>query len=184
MKKTYIVLGLIFSLLLLAGGTVKAVNVYYQANRSNGAASTTATYARQSTATSTNMQTFSSDGYSRVSYLVALGASTTPPTLCWSTDYSDNGVDWYADNIALNANATSTVNVRTFKEDCWVYATTTDQSTYVSKGSTGDTIFLGKKIDVTGLSTGLARTRFYITSAAGALLDVRRIVSNEVILTK
>jgi hypothetical protein len=181
-KKFLIVLGSMFLTFFLILGTVKAANVYYQAISGVGVASTTAVFQIGGQATTT--KTFSSDGYGRVSYLISVGASTTPPTLCWRNEFSDNGTDWYAESVALNATATSTISVRTAREECWIYATTTDTSLFQSLGSDGKTVFIGKKIDIEGLKTGHTRTKFYLNNANRARVDVKTIVSNEVIITK
>ena len=160
---------------------VKAVSLYYQSDSMN-LASTTATFIIGGTATTT--KTSISDGFGRISYLAALASSTTPPTLCWRNEYSSNGTDWYAENVALNSSATSTVSVRTFKEECWIYATTTDETLYLSKGSDGNTIYIGKRIDVPSLSTAWTRTKFYVNAGVNARLDVKKVISNEVIQVK
>lgn len=160
---------------------VKAVSLYYQSDSMN-VASTTATYIIGGTGTTT--KTTISDGFGRISYLVALASSTTPPTLCWRNEFSANGTDWYAENVALNSLATSTVGVRTFKEECWVYATTTDTTLQLSTGSDGKTIYIGKKVDVPSLSSAWTRTKFYVNAGVNARLDIKKVVSNEVIQTK
>ena len=160
---------------------VKAVSLYYQSDSMN-LASTTATFIIGGTATTT--KTSISDGFGRISYLVALASSTTPPTLCWRNEYSANGTDWYEESVALNSLATSTVSVRTFKEECWLYATTTDETLYLSKGSDNKTIYIGKRIDVPSLSTAWTRTKFYLTAGDRARLDIKKVISNEVTQTK
>ena len=160
---------------------VKAVSLYYQSDSMN-LASTTATFIIGGTATTT--KTSISDGFGRISYLVALASSTTPPTLCWRNEYSANGTDWYEETVALNSLATSTVSVRTFKEECWLYATTTDETLYLSKGSDNKTIYIGKRIDVPSLSTAWTRTKFYLTAGNNARVDIKKVISNEVTQTK
>lgn len=181
-------LGLIATIIAFIAGisfggihAVKAISLYYQSDSLN-LASTTAAYIIGGTGTTTKPSI--SDGFGRISYLVSLASSTTPPTLCWRNEYSSNGTDWYAENVNLNELATSTVGVRTFKEECWLYATTTDETLYLSKGSDGNTIYIGKKIDVPSLSTAWTRTKFYLNAGVNGRLDIKKVISNEVTQTK
>lgn len=176
-----IIIAFLVGVSFLGNQTVKAISLYYQSDSMN-LASTTATFIIGGTATTTKATV--SDGFGRISYLVALASSSTPPTLCWRNEFSSNGTDWYAENVALNSLATSTVGVRTAKEECWLYATTTETSLYLSTGTDGKTIYVGKKVDVPSLSSAWTRTIFYLTAGDRARLDVKKIVSNEVIQTK
>ena len=85
--------------------------------------------------------------------LVQLTATSTAPTLEWRYEYSQDGIDWYSDDIALTSNASTTVHVRDFAEHMWVFASSTG-------GTSSNSIAL-KKLDV---ETPLRFTRavFYL----------------------
>lgn len=176
-KKLFIILGSMLLTFLLIVGTAKAVNLFYQADSMN-LASTTAAF--QIGGISTTTKTASSDGFGRVSYLVTVASSSTVPTLCWRNQFSDNGTDWYGE-FATSTNTTGTV---TDKVECWDAATTTDTSNFISRGTDGVTIHIGKRVDVFNLNTGLMRTVFYLNNGQRARVDVKRISSNEVVVTK
>lgn len=72
--------------------------------------------------------------------LVQLTATSTPPTLEWRYEYSQDGIDWYSDDIALTSNASTTVHVRDFAEHSWVFASST--------GGTSTNSLSLRKIDV------------------------------------
>lgn len=177
-KKFIIVLSAMVITAFLVAGVAKAVNVYYQADGAPNVASTTATFQIGGLATTT--KTSSTDGFGRVSYLVAVASSSTVPTLCWRNEFSDNGTDWYGE-FATSTNTTGTV---TNKVECWTAATTSDITNFISRGTNGVTIYIGKRVDVLGLNTGLTRTIFYLNNAQRAMVDVRKVISNEVIIAK
>ena len=85
--------------------------------------------------------------------LVQLTATSTPPTLMWRYEYSQDGIDWYAEDIELNTSATTTIHVRDFAEHSWVFASSTAGTNSSSKSL--------KKLDV---STPLrfVRAVFYL----------------------
>lgn len=72
--------------------------------------------------------------------LVQFTATSTPPTLKWRYEYSQDAIDWYAEDIELTTNASTTVHVRDFAEHSWVFASTT-------AGTASNSRIL-KKIDV------------------------------------
>lgn len=179
MKKILISLIVLFS--IVGGGflTAKAAGQYYNGSDPDLApASTTASMMVGGTATST--KTFSSDGFDQMSWLVAIGASTTPPTICWTNQYSNNAVDWYTEDTVY---ASSTIHVATEKQECMLYATTS-ASTFLSRGIDGATHYIGRRIVVPNLGTSFARTIFSINPGAQALVDIRGIRKNQVIVNK
>lgn len=57
---------------------------------------------------------------------IQLTASSTATELRWRYEYSNDGVDWYADTVNnAAATATTTIEVRTFKEYSWLFASST-----------------------------------------------------------
>lgn len=179
--KKYILIVLIVTIVVLIGILgVKAANLYYvPISYSPNVASTTASLIVGGTSTTT--KTIASDGYQQLTYLVALASSSTPPTLCWMNEYSSNGVDWYGEDYSY---ASTTVHISTQKQECWLYSTTTAGNTVLSRGTNGVTSFIGRKIVIPNLDTMFTRTIFSINSGVNALLDIRRILKNEIVLTK
>jgi len=168
MKKYIIGLAIVLGFLTVT--VVKAGPLYYlPSSQAGGVASTTATFVASGT---TITGRFTSDGVEQVSYLVALGSSTTAPILSWVNQYSNNGTDWYTDTTGY---ASTTANY-------WAYGTTTGQ-TIISNGSDGVTKFIGRRIDVTNLGTTHTRTVFTVTGG-NALIDIQRSLKNTVITTK
>jgi hypothetical protein len=167
-------LSIIAAIVLLIGFfTVgaKAAALYYVPSAQYGAvASSTSAYVLAGTSIT---NTFSSDGYEQVSYLVGVGSSTTPPVVSWKAEYSNNGTDWYADSTL---SASSTANY-------WLAATTTAGATIISKGTDGVTLFVGRRIDVANLSTQYTRVTFSLTGAA-ARVDIQRSLKNTVVIHK
>ena len=167
--------------MIFAGNyAVKSAGLYYTGTvNDNLAASTTATFIIGGNATTT--KTFNSDGYEQVSYLVALGSSTTPPTLSWKNQYSNNGVDWYNEDQVF---ASSTTHLSTDRTETWVYSTTTAGTNIISRGTNGVTLFVGRKIVVPNLDTVYTRTQFSISPTSHAMLDVREVKKNTVVTNK
>lgn len=157
----------------------KGITLYYLPESSTGVASTTASFIIGGTATTT--KTITSDGNQQISYLVALASSTTPPTLCWQNEYSNNGTDWYnEDSVYASSSPTHIVGEN---QQCVTYATTT-ASNLLSRGRDNVTLYIGRRIDVPNLSTTYTRTKFSIGATQRAMLDVRSTLKNEVITTK
>jgi len=180
MMKKYLVS--ILAIIISLGGIifVKAGGLYYQDSTSSNAnfASTTSSFIVGGTGTTT--KTIASDGFEQISWLVALASSTTPPTLCWTNQYSNNGTDWYTEDYSY---ASTTVHISTEKQECWLYATTTSTN-FVSRGSDGLTYYIGRKIVVPNLDTVFTRTIFSINYGVNARLDIRGSLKNEVVKDK
>lgn len=177
MKKYIITAVVILTILVLGNSVAKSAGLYYIPSAAYSVASTTSTYVIGGTATTT--KTITSDGFQQVSWLVALASSSTPPTLCWKNEYSNNGIDWYTES-----NATSTyVHNNLEKTECWTYATTT-ASEFISLGSDGVTRFIGRRIIVPNLDTTYTRTLFSVNPGVNARLDVRSSLKNEVVIHK
>lgn len=168
MKKYIIGLIIVMALVLTTVGVKAAALYYLPSSQIGGVASTTAAFVAVG---STVTGTFSSDGIEQVSFLVAMGASTTQPILNWMVEYSNNGTDWYSDTTGV---ASSTANY-------WLYASTT--GTIISKGDDGLTYFVGRRIDVTNLATTYTRVIFTVTRA-NAYVDIQRSLKNTVVMTK
>lgn len=173
-----LILGAMLLTLFLLVQTAKAIGLYYVASSQTGVASTTSSYIIGGTGTTT--KTVMSDGLEQVSFLVALASSSTPPTLCWSNQYSNNGTDWYGEDQVY---ASSTTHIASDKQECWLYATTS-ASTIISRGTDGKTLFIGRKIVVPNLDTQYTRTIFSIQPGVNARLDIQSSSKNEVVITK
>ena len=90
-----------------------------------GAATTTLTFdswARSGTNQTDQGNTLAIDS---AVLLLQQTSTSTPSTLRWTYEFSQDGIDWYADSIDLTTNATTTITVRTFKEYSWVFASST-----------------------------------------------------------
>ena len=160
--------------------TKSASRYYALINPTPNLASTTATFIIGGTSTTT--KTFDSDGYEQATFLVAMASSSTPPTLCWKTQYSDNAVDWYSEDYTY---ASSTSHLSPDPQSCWLYSTTTALGTnIISQGRDGVTTFLSRKIVIPNLDTNYTRTQFSISSQNRAMLDVRVVRKNTVITSK
>lgn len=178
--KKIILVGTVVAVACLAYGLTniaKSAGLLYPTVRTT--ATTTLTYVIGGYSTTT--ASLPTDGIDRISYLVTLGSSTTPPTLCWQNQGSDNNVDWYAEDT--NANASSTISVVDGKENCWTYSSTTDLSSKVTVSPSGlaTTTYLFKKIVVSGIDTPMTRTKFYVRSGVNASLSIKAIVSSDIV---
>lgn len=96
------------------------------------ASSTFATYqylkAGVSTSTTNVLDSWAAGTYGALdsaSLFVQLTATSTPPTLRWRYEFSQDAIDWYSEDIELTTNASTTVHVRDYKEHSWVFASTT-----------------------------------------------------------
>lgn len=188
MKKIYIITPIILvAVFVLSFTVVKAVPLYYLPSAQfGGVASTTASYIIGGTGTSTLTKTFSSDGIEQASWLVAVASSTTPPTLCWKTEFSNNGTDWYGtDNFLASTTVDSAILSHNAGErsDCWKASTST-ASTIISRGSNGVSLFVGRKIVISNLDTTHTRIIFAVNPGVNALVDIQRSLKNTVVTTK
>ncbi len=186
MKKYILIAVVVIGILIGSVSTVKALNLYYiQVGGSTEVASSTSTFVIGGNATTT--KTIVSDGFSQVSWLVALASSTTPPTLCWKNQYSNNNTDWYTEDASSTLASTNLAHSPIDKQECWTYASTTsgtNTATILSTGSDGKTLFMGRKIVVPNLDTQYTRTVFSINTGVSARLDVRGSIKNSVVISK
>ena len=177
-----IIVGLFFSVV------VKSATFYYLHDSNvNKTATSSTSYIIGGTSTTT--KTVLSDGYEQISYMISLASSTTPPQLCWRNQFSNDNNFWYGEDAELTTNATTTTHVRTAKEHCWVYASSTDPTTsnqaqLVGGGNNGKEIYVFKKVVVPNLDTPYTRTVFSITPGANARLGVEINKKNELVLQK
>ncbi len=174
--KKYIILAV--AVLLLGGAAIaKAVPLHYlPSTQAGGVASSTASFVL---ANGSITKTFSSDGIQQVTWLVAMASSSTPPTLSWTNQYSNNGTDWYSEDSVY---ASSTTHIAAEKVENWLYATSS-ATTIISTGPDGVTKFIGRKIVVPNLDTQFTRTIFTVTGA-NARVDIQRSLKNEVVTVK
>lgn len=180
MKKLISIIAItsVLGLLLLVGGTVaKSAGLLYPTYR--GTATTTLSYVIGGYSTTT--VTSGTDGLNSIAYLVTFSSSTTPPTLCWQNQFSENNVDWYAEDDS--ANASSTISVVDGKENCWTYSSTTDLSSKITLSPSGlaTTTYLFKKIVVKDLDTPITRTKFYVRPGVSANLSIKSIIKSSVV---
>lgn len=180
MKKIIIGIFALVVITLLAIGGAKAAGLYYTPVDSDPrVASSTAVFVIGGTATTSTTKVTQSDGQQQISYLLAIGASTTPPTICWTNQYSNNGTDWYTE-----MQSTSTItHLAAEKKECILYATTT-ADTFLSRGADGLTHYIGRRVVVPNLDTTYTRTIFSVQPGTRARIDIRRSLKNEVILQK
>jgi hypothetical protein len=163
---------------LFSYSSVKAFNAYYQTDQKQGVlASTTAVYMVGGMATTSEYTI--SDGIESVSYMVAIASSSTAPTLCWQNLYSNNGYDWYGSDQASSTIAHQSSDV----VECWT-AATTSSSIIISRGTTGDELFIGRRIIVSGLDTQYLATNFWVTAGQKVRLDIIKNIKNSVVVNK
>lgn len=169
---------------------VKAGALYYINNSVIGKTATSSTaYIPGGTATTTVV--FQSDGYQSASYLISLASSTTPPTLCWRNQFSNDGAFWYAESDITDT-ATSTLATTylpsTSRERCFTYASSTEPATsnraQLTGGAAGTEVYVFRKVSVPVLDTLYTRTVFYINPGVKARFGVERNLKNEVVVTK
>lgn len=126
-------------------------------------ASTSVIYMSPGTATTTNVIDSSrvGPGYAidSASLLIEFIASSTASTLKWKFEFSQDGIDWYSDNQELSTNATTTTQVRDFKEFSWTFASTT-VGTQTAPQSTG------RKLISVPTPTRFTRTVFYLPAGS------------------
>lgn len=113
-------ISIITGLILFLNGTVSANQSYFAPQASNTTSTTTPTFINNGFATTTivydsysQFGTNEPSGYKPITtdgatLLVQLTASTTSTVLNWQFQYSQDGQDWYADNIVNTANLAST----------------------------------------------------------------------------
>lgn len=94
-------------------------------------------------------------------------ATTTPFSLCWQTEYSNDYVDWYELGVALTTNATTTTQSRTYNENCWLFASSTPSSGFLGETASSTA---HKIVNVPALLR-YTRVNFYVplTSSAAEL---------------
>lgn len=128
-----------------------------------------------STTTTPILDSYASGTYGALdsaTLLVQLTATSTPPTLKWRYEYSQDAVDWYSEDIELTTNASTTVHVRDFAEHSWVFTPST-------AGPNSSTRSL-KKIDV---KTPLRYVRavFYLPSdSSNAAVFTQWVSKNQI----
>ncbi len=186
-----------FALVLVLSGAAfvgvpkaKGALLYYHNNSQIGKSATSSSaYIIGGNGTTT--QTFQSDGYQNASYMIELASSTTPPTVCWRNQYSNDGTFWYSqgDITDVSTSTTATVFVpSTPKETCWTYASTTapatSQNAQLTAGADGKEVYVFRKISTPVLDTLYTRTVFYINAGVNARLGVERNLKNEVTTSK
>lgn len=177
--KLPLILGAIALVAFLIIKTASALNLYYQQSSPRGTvASTTASFMIGGTSTTT--KTIATDGYEQLSFFVAIGSSTTPPTLTWKIEHSNNATDWYGEDQTY---ASSTIHTQATRTDSWKAATSSD-STILSRGTDGKTLFVGRKIVIPNLDSQYTRVSFSIGAGERAMLDIHSSLKNEVVLTK
>lgn len=154
----------IFVLLAFVTPLTKAA-VYLLVPSKTATATTTVAYLTPGTATTT----LSSDLYSASSNTKANGAlvafqytaSSSAAALKARVEYSNDGVDWYAESIPLAETATTTLMTTTFREYSWNnFATTTDY------GGSGTASRIHQSFSI-ATPTRYVRVKFYVPAGAG-----------------
>lgn len=153
---------LIVSAISFHAQSVRAVQNNYDVrstNSSNPLSTTTRAYINSGgTGTTTlSLYTVASD---QVDFNFLVKSSTTPAQANWRYEYSENAVDWFSDDIALNSSATSTQHVRTFADHNWLVATST--------GGSSNTTDSFKHAQLLNVNSTYTRVVFYATPGSGA----------------
>lgn len=125
--------------------------------------------------------TVPTDGGEQLTLLVMLGSSTTPPTLGWRVQYSNNGVDWYDEDVA-STTAGVTDHVIAGASNRWIYSSTTANQTIVAGAN--NVKYVTKRIVIPALDTSYTRIVWLASSGGDALLSVIPQVKNEYVLPK
>jgi ABC-type phosphate transport system substrate-binding protein len=115
------------------------------------------------------------------SIAIQLMSSTTPPTLKWRYEYSQDAIDWYSEDVELNTNATTTIHVRDFKEHSWLFASSTAGTSGQLAGTTEfATSSRALKLVNVPTPTRYVRAVFYLASgSADARLFYQWIAKNQ-----
>jgi hypothetical protein len=107
------------------------------------------------------------------SLLLTLTSTSTPATLKWRYEFSQDGIDWYPESVELSTNATTTVVVRDFKEYSWLFASST-------AGSASTTLGTSQKLVSVPTPTRFVRTVFYLASGSpNAALHYRYVSKSQ-----
>ncbi len=137
------------------------------------APSTVAGYGSTSTATSSSVWRYLAPGAATTTLLLntanidqiamnlQLVSTTSVPTLKWRIEYSSNAVDWYGDDAASTAQATSTTMVlnNAFTDFAWTFSAST--------GGTSDSTHAFKHVVVPLSPSPFARIVFSDAVGAG-----------------
>ena len=153
---------------LSLGTSVSAASNYLVREQvADKSATTSLTYMTGGTGTTT--LSFATENADIVAYNLMLGSSTTVPTLCSRTQYSMNNVDWFAETEDLNVNATTTNLTRDAKETCWLYASTTPNSSKYTTGTgSATTTYVYIQYKVKDIVASYMRTLFYLPAGSAA----------------
>lgn len=150
----------IFAVAFLSYSVAVANPSEFCSKNTSGATSSPA-YMTAGTATTTLTLDNCSDERTAIdtaSLLIHFSSSTTPPTLKWRYQFSQDNIDWYEEDVALNSNATTTEAVRTFHEYSWLYASTTP----LAGGTSEDAL----KLVTVPVPTRYVRAVFYLPAGS------------------
>jgi hypothetical protein len=151
-----VVLGLVLYTGHVSKANVSSLQVYAtSAGKENG----TTTIAYLTPGAGTTTLAFNSVFADTVDLDIIQKASSTLSILKWRYEYSDNGIDWYGDNIENTTNATTTVVVRDFSEYSWTFASSTAGTSGATSAS-GDRAL--KHVRVPDFSARYFRVVFYV----------------------
>lgn len=124
MKNKKYIIGIgIGSLLFVVVGLVKANPQFFQAESGTAAATSTMSYMTPGAATTTltidsyklvqsSTETSNPTAYNGLSLAVQFEATSTGSRLVRYYEYSSDNIDWYPQNVELNINATTTIEVQ------------------------------------------------------------------------
>lgn len=149
--------GIVSLVLLVTAVTVSANPSRIVENRS-AAATTTLSYLSAGRGTTTVTFDIQSDDFPADSATLAIqytGSSSPLSQLGWRYDFSQNGVDWFAETVSNSANtATTSEEVRTNKDYLWRFSSTT-----LIEGGTSD---VARKLINLPTPTRYVRVTFFV----------------------
>ena len=127
-------------------------------NTQNPYSTTTRTYTTGGTGTST-LAMFT-ESIEQIDFNFLLKSSSTPPQARWRYEYSENGLDWFADDNTITANATTTVVTQNFAEFTWNFASST--------AGTSNTQDNNKHVRLKDINSKYTRIVFYLAPGSPA----------------
>lgn len=158
---------LTFAVLMFVGlQKVEANPSTFRPTVQTATATTSLSYMAVGTATTTlTMDTYSNgntDKTNTAALLLQLTASTTSTVLVTELEYSQDGVDWYKDNLTADATAGASEAIQTANNYSWTFASSTLNGVQVTSQR-------ATKVVNVNTPTRYVRAVFTLTGANGAI---------------
>jgi len=167
MKKIILTLALVSVFALT--GVASAASLYFSPGVYSSTATTTPTFIGAGLGTSTLVYDTYNQGNNyatdKATLLMQLAASSTATVLNINLEYSQDGIDWYKDNINYGATTTASVSLNTTANYSWTFASSTVGGIAVTAAN-GAT---STKALIIPTPLRFVRTVFTMTGSAGAL---------------